>query len=135
VKGENVMTAFDNSQFEKYKAEVKEKWGKTEAYAEHAQKTKDYSKEKRNALAGSLDAIMAEFALCRELSPESEEAQALVAKLQAHITENYYTCTPAILAGLGQMYVADGRFKANIDRHGEGTAQFICDAILVYCQK
>ena len=135
VKGENVMTAFDNSQFEKYKTEVKEKWGKTEAYAEHAQKTKDYSKEKRNALAGSLDAIMAEFALCRERSPESEEAQALVAKLQAHITENYYTCTPAILAGLGQMYVADGRFKANIDRHGEGTAQFICDAILVYCQK
>ena len=27
MKGENVMTAFDNSEFEKYKFVVKEKWG------------------------------------------------------------------------------------------------------------
>ncbi len=120
----------------KFEAEVKEKWGKTPAYAEYEEKTKDYSGEKQTALAGNLDAIMAEFALCKATStPESGDAQALVQKLQAHITENYYTCTPAILAGLGQMYVADPRFKANIDRRAEGTAQFICDAILAYCHK
>ncbi len=119
--------------FEVYQAEAKEKWGATEAYKEHAQKTKDYSKDKWNSLASGLDAIMAEFALCMKAStPESAEAQALVAKLQAHITENYYTCTPAILAGLGQMYVADERFKNNIDRHGDGTAEFIAKAIEYY---
>lgn len=31
------MKAFDNSEFEKYKAEAKEKWGKTDAYKEHAE--------------------------------------------------------------------------------------------------
>ena len=118
-----------------HEKEVMEKWGKTPAYAEYKEKAKSHSEEKKTAMAGGLDAIMAEFALCRTVPPESEEAQALVKKLQAHITENYYTCTKAILAGLGQMYVADGRFKANIDRHGEGTAQFICDAILAYCEK
>ena len=29
VKGENIMKAFDNSEFEKYKAEAREKWGRT----------------------------------------------------------------------------------------------------------
>ena len=59
----------------------------------------------------------------------SEEAQALVKKLQGYITEHFYNCTDAILAGLGEMYVADDRFRSNIDRHGEGTAEFIRQAI------
>ena len=40
-----------------------------------------------------------------------------------------------ILAGLGQMYVADERFKKNIDKYGEGTAEFAAEAIAVYCRK
>ena len=53
VKGENLMKSFDNSQIEKYKAEVKEKWGATDAYQEHAHKTKDYSKQQwKNVLEG-----------------------------------------------------------------------------------
>ena len=61
--------------------------------------------------------------------------QSLVQKLQNHITENYYTCTKGILSGLGQMYVADERFKSNIDKHADGTAEFISEAIAVYSQK
>lgn len=55
--------------------------------------------------------------------------------LQNHITENYYTCNREILSGLGQMYVADERFKNNIDKHAEGTAEFISEAIAIYSQK
>jgi len=137
VKGENVMKAFDNSEFEKHKAEAREKWGKTDAYKEHAQRTKDYSRQKWDDLAEGMDHIMAEFALCmrKNETPDSAEAQDLVKMLQDHITENYYHCTNEILAGLGQMYVADERFKNNIDRHAEGTAAFICEAIEVYCRK
>ena len=137
VKGENVMTSFDNSEFEKHKAEAKEKWGKTDAYKEHAERTKNYSKQKWNDLAKGMDRIMAEFALCtrKAVGPDSTEAQHLVKMLQNHITENYYLCTDEILAGLGQMYVTDERFKNNIDKHADGTAAFICDAIAVYCSK
>jgi len=67
--------------------------------------------------------------------PVSDEAQDLVKALQTHITENYYNCTNEILAGLGQMYVADERFRNNIDKHADGTAQFISDAIKIYCGK
>ena len=80
---------------------------------------------------------MAEFAICMKKSetPDSEKVQNLVKLLQSHITENYYLCTNEILAGLGQMYVADERFKNNIDKHADGTAAFICKAIEVHCRK
>ena len=137
MKGENVMTAFDNSIFEKHKAEVKEKWGKTDAYKQHEEKTKDYSRQKWNDLASGMDDIMAEFALCMKNgeAADSSEARRLVKLLQSHITENYYNCTDQILAGLGQMYVADERFKNNIDKHADGTAAFICEAISACCGK
>ena len=137
TKGENVMKAFDNTEFEKYKAEAQEKWGSTDAYREHQEKTKGYSKDKWNSMAADMDAIMGRFAavLKNGDTPDSAAAQDLVKALQSHITENYYTCTKEILFGLGQMYVADERFKANIDKHGDGTAAFICQAIRVYCNK
>ena len=131
------MKAFDNSEFEKYKAEAKEKWGKTDAYKEHAERTKNYSKQQWNDLAEGMDHIMAEFAVCKRKveTPDSTEVQNLVKMLQNHITENYYLCTNEILAGLGQMYAADERFKNNIDKHADGTAAFIGEAIKVYCSK
>ncbi len=134
VKGENVMTAFDNSEFEKYKVEAQEKWGKTDAYKEHAERTKNYSKQKWNDLAEGMDLIMAEFAVCMKNgeTPDSAGAQNLVKTLQNYITENCYLCTNEILAGLGQMYVADERFKSNIDKHADGTAAFISEAIRAY---
>ncbi|MFR7743517.1 MAG: TipAS antibiotic-recognition domain-containing protein [Acutalibacteraceae bacterium] len=47
-----------------------------------------------------------------------------------------YTCTPEILAGLGEMYVIDERFRENIDKvGGEGTAAFVSKAIAAYCME
>ena len=120
-----------------YKTEVCERYGNTSAYSEHEQKTKNYTKEKWAEANDGLMAIFAEFAACKDsgASADSVEAQALVAKLQAHITANYYPCTDEILAGLGKMYVADERFKKNIDKYGEGTAEFASTAIEAYCRK
>ena len=137
MKGENVMHAFDNRQFEQYKDEVKEKWGKTDAYKQHQEKTKDYSGEKWSDLAAGMDHILEQFSLCMKNgeAPDSAEARQLVKDLQSHITQNYYRCTDQILLGLGQMYVADERFQRNIDRHADGTAAFICEAITACCGK
>ena len=120
-----------------YEPEVRERWGETAAYYEHEQKTGNYTKEKWAEANDGLMAIFAEFAACKDngASADSAEAQALVAKLQRHITANYYTCTDEILAGLGKMYVADERFKKNIDKYGEGTAEFASEAIAVFCRE
>lgn len=137
MKGENVMKAFDNSEFETYKAEAKERWGKTDAYKDYTEKTKNYGKGKWSSLVSDMDSILEEFAVCMKngSAPDTDESQSLVKKLQNHITENYYTCNREILSGLGQMYVADERFKNNIDKHAEGTAEFISEAIAIYSQK
>ena len=120
-----------------YETEVRERYGNTDAYREHEQKTKNYTKEKWAKANDGLMAIFGEFAVCKNsgVSADSAEAQALVFKLQVHITANYYTCTDEILAGLGKMYVADERFKKNIDKYGEGTAEFVAGAIEAYCRK
>ena len=120
-----------------YSVEARSRWGNTDAYREHEQKTKNYSKEKWAEANDGLMAIFAEFATLKTsgATADSAEAQALVAKLQAHITENYYTCNDEILAGLGKMYVTDERFKKNIDKYGEGTAEFASEGIRIYVEK
>ncbi len=137
AKGENVMKAFNNCEFETYKAEAQKRWGNTDAYKEHAEKTKNYGKDKWSSLLSDMDVILGEFALCMKngSAPDAEEPQSLVKKLQNHITVNYYTCTKEILSGLGQMYAADERFKNNIDKHADGTAEFISEAIAIYSKK
>ena len=119
-----------------YETETRSRWGDTDAYREHEQKTKNYTKEKWAEANDGLMELFAEFAACKKngASADSDEAQALVAKFQAHITENYYTCTHEILAGLGKMYVADERFKKNIDKYGEGTAEFAAEGIRIYVE-
>ena len=120
-----------------YEIEARSRWGNTDAYREYEQKTKNYTKEKCAEANDGVMAIFAEFAACKSngASADSAEAQALVAKLQAHITENYYTCTDEIFAGLGEMYVADERFKKNIDKYGEETAEFASEGIRIYVEK
>ena len=120
---------FDTKKLDTYAAEAKEKWGNTAAYKES---------EKKNPGQDQADALMAVFAKfggVRTCDPSCVEAQQLVELLQNTITQNYYNCTKQILSGLGQMYVADDRFRQNIDAAGgEGTAEFAAKAIEIYCK-
>ena len=120
-----------------YETEARERWGNTDAYREHEGKTKNYTKEKWAEANDGMMAIFAEFAACKAsgASADSAEAQALVVKLQAHITENYYTCTDEILADLGNIYSVDERFKKSINRYSEGTAEFVAVSISKYSRK
>ncbi len=138
TKGMVTMTAFDNNDYEtarkQYEVEAKQRWGETDAYKEQAEKTAKYTKDKWQTVNDGLMVIFAKFSECMNngYTADSDDAQALVKELQNYITENYYTCTKEILVGLGQMYVADERFKTNIDKNGDGTAEFVSQAIENY---
>ncbi len=131
-KGKSFMK---NNEYEKlknkYAEEVKQRWGNTDAYKESESRNTDFSKS-----AALLDAVFEEFAELNRSSilPDDEAAKVQVERLQQCITDNFYTCTNEILAGLGQMYVADKRFKTNIDKHSEGTAEFVSACIKSYCE-
>ena len=125
--------AFDSSQLEAYKAEAKERWGNTSAYAEFEE---GYDASKDKVFAQEMEAIFEAFGKMQSLEVSHPDVQAQVANLQSYITENFYTCTKEILQGLGLMYVEDERFTVNIDRAGgPGTAAFVSQAIAIYCQE
>lgn len=124
--------AFDTSEIEQYKAEAKEKWGKTSAYREYEQKTE---KGECSEGAQKLMAMFAEIGKLKAVPPCDKKVQEKIAYLKYVITENFYTCTNEILDSLSQMYVEDERFKKNIDSAGgDGTAEFVRQAVIIYCK-
>lgn len=141
LKGEKDMSfeAFDTTAVEtaikQFAEEAKNRWGGTEAYRESEEKTNRYSKEDWARLQNEMEQIFNGFAALVGKSPDCEEARELVRRWQEYITANYYACSDEILAGLGEMYVADERFQKNLDQYGEGTAAFVSEAIRCTCGK
>ena len=136
VGGKNMdFTAFNTRKMDEYAAKAKKQWQHTDAYQEFSGKAKGRSREAEEALARGMMTIFSDFGKRRDTDPSSAEAQALVKRLQAYISEHYYHCTPEILSALGAMYGAGGEFTENIDQAGgKGTAQFVERAINVYCR-
>lgn len=125
--------AFDTKKIDEYAAQAKVSWGATDAYKEFEKKSSGRSKEEEKILGVQMMDIFAEFGKIKNESPESNEAQALVMKLKAFITEHYYACTDDILESLGQMYAGGGDMTTNIDKYaGYGTAEFANEAIEAY---
>jgi len=135
MKSKQVTAADIDAAKAKYAAEAAEKWGKTSAYAESEKRYASYSDAEKVELFDEAGKIFAAFAELRHTDPSDDAPQALVKQWQAHITEHYYPCTDEILSGLGVMYTADLRFTENIDKYGEGTADFMSRAIAAYCKK
>lgn len=125
---------FDMNEIEQYKSEIKEKWGETKAYQEYEQRTASKSGHDYERWAKDMMSMISEFGAIRHLSPENHAVQEKVAALQDYISKHFYTCNDELLQQLGEMYVCDERFKQNIDRTGgAGTAEFVRQAILIYC--
>ncbi len=120
----------------KYKAEAEKLWGDTPEYKESLEKASKRSEKENSSVNDGLMEIFARFGEIKDGEPDGKEAQELTSQLKAYISENFYSCSDEVLASLGEMYVGDSRFKANIDRKGgNGTAEFASRAIKEYCKK
>lgn len=84
-------------------------------------------------MTDGMDELLQRFAALIGTNPEDTQVQNLVSEWQQYITNTFYDCTKEILAGLGQMYIADERFTQNMDKFKAGTAKLISDGIAVYC--
>ncbi len=140
MKGELEMSfkEFDISEIEKsqkkYAKEIKELYGNTDAFKEYLQKSEKYDKNSWSQIEKGIEQIFKSFANVMDKGPDSSEAQELVKQWQNYITQNFYECTNDILKGLGKMYIKDERFLKNIDKHQQGLAKFISEAIEIYCK-
>lgn len=126
--------AFDTKKIDEYAARAKASWGQTKEYKEYEEKSKGRTREEQRALREAMWEIFKAFGALRGGDPASEEAQALVKRLQDFITEHMYACSDGILRSLGAMYAGGGDMTQNIDRQaGAGTAEFVWQAIEAHC--
>lgn len=126
--------AFDRSKLDEYSRQAKELYGNMPEYKEMEEKQKNRTDEDEKILADRFMLLFKEAGEMRDIDPASSEAQNLIKRIQAYITENMYTCSNKILLGLGKMYSGGGDFTKNIDEcGGKGTAEFVDNAIQIYC--
>ena len=113
-------------------AEVRERWGDDAADAAN-DKLLAMDEEAWNDMEALTESILEQLGTAMATGdPMGAEAEKLVRMharwLEMHWPEGTYT--PEAHRGMGQMYVADERFRAYYDGPcGDGAAQFLCDAI------
>ena len=134
----DMFKGFDNSYLEKHKAEyakeAKKLYGESDAYKESQRKTSKYSSEDWNNVMDEANEIYKELAKEMDKTPDDMAVQELVEKWRNYISNNFYDCKIEIFRGLADLYIADERFKNNIDKFGEGLAEFLSKAIKIYCE-
>ena len=129
------FNSWDPKKIDEYQAQAETLYGKSEAWQEYTQKAKSRTKEQNKNINDKVMDFFVELGRIKHLSPDSMEAQTWVKELQTFFTENFYTCTPQILKGLGEMYAGGGSMTENIDAAGgKGTGAFALEAIKVYCK-
>lgn len=140
MKGEIQMTKeekfigfdFNNKEYEE---EARETWG-DETIDKANKHINNWSEEEKASKEEEMNQIFRNFAKYRDQSPESEVAQSIVQKWYDYLNSNInYNYSLEIFQGLADMYGADERFTKNIDKFGNGTAQFMSKAIKAYVSK
>lgn len=140
MEGETIMNMselFDGFDPSEYEAEVKERWGDTEAYAHSVQRTRGYTREDWVRIKAQTDELMERIAaaLRAGTSPTDEAAMELAEEHRLQIDRFFYPCSRVMHRNLGQLYMADSRFEQSLDRHGDGVAAFLSAAIEANCER
>ncbi|MBM7116205.1 MerR family transcriptional regulator [Archangium primigenium] len=132
LMAEEILDGFDHSQHEQ---EVVERWGR-EAHDESTRKWAALSREAQRERMAEHERVAQALAEAHVRGEDvaSDTVQSLVRR---HYTWTSFFWTPNREAyiNLGEMYVTDARFAAVYERHAEGAAGFIRDAMRVFAEK
>ena len=137
VLGVNYMDfdGFDPKKLDEYSVQAKALYGKTDAYKEFENKSKNRTAQQEKDLGAQVMDFFARLGKMRPCAADSAEALAWAKQLQDFFTENFYTCTPQILASLAQSYAGGGSITENIDKAGGyGTGAFAKEVIDAYLE-
>jgi len=137
LKGQNSMNqtqffkGFSEQEQAEYEKEAAQKWD-PELVHESNRRYKNLSQLEKDELAQKGETITLAIRNAMPKGANAPEVQHLIGDWQKHIGF-FYSCSDEILLGLGKMYVEDKRFKAFYDRIDPNLAQFLYDAIKIYC--
>lgn len=114
-----------------YEEEVQERWGNTEAYKQSAARTKRYTKDdwKRFKEEGEANGARMIKLFDAGVAPDDPRAMDVAETARLQIDKWFYDCSREMHSCLGDMYVADERFKQNYEKMRPGMAEWFRDAI------
>lgn len=127
-----LFDGFDHSQYEE---EARQRWGGSRAYQESEERTRRYKKADWEAIKADAGEIYANLAARMDRDPADPEVQQWIGRWHQHINKFFYTCPPEVFRGLGELYVQDERFTANIDKVKPGLAAFMKGAMAIYADR
>lgn len=129
-RNDDLFSAWRDFRQEDYEQEVKERWGDSEAYRESKARTARYTQKDWQALKQEGGEIFLRLAalLRAGTPPTASEAMEVAEAHRQHIERWFYRCSRAFHGSLGDLYVQDARFAANIDRIAPGLAAYARDA-------
>ena len=135
-KGEQEMTieekfnGFKKEDLNKYEDQAIEKYGKgtVEESKKRQNGKEDIVAEKFNSVFRS----MAKYKKDR-VSIEEKEVQSKVENLYNYMNEYAFDCSIEVFSYIGKGYSQNPEFKNNIDKFGDGVAEYISKAIEIYC--
>ena len=132
-------TPFDNSEIIKiqiqYYKEAGLRFKNTPEFQEFEERNETNKLSKWNEFDKKAKIIFSELSELINNQPDSDEVQFIISKWQDCISENYYQCSKEMLKSLSEMYIGDNRFVDYYNNICNGLAQFVYEAIQVYCKE
>lgn len=128
---EEKFEVFGDKDPEKYAQEAEQRWGNTEAYAQSQRRVAGYTKDDWKQIQDEVADWSARYAALMEAGEpaDGEAAMDMAEEHRQHIVTRYYDCSYEMHTGLGEMYVADERFKEFYDSMRPGLAEHLRDSI------
>ena len=136
-KGEQKMTieekfnGFKKEDLNKYEDEAIGKYGK-----ETIEESKKRQSGKEDIVAEKFNSVFRSMAEYRKnnINIEEKEVQSKVEELYNYMNKYAFDCSVEVFSYIGKGYSQNPEFKNNIDKFGEGVAEYTSKAIDAYCK-
>ena len=136
-KGEQKMTieekfnGFKKEDLNKYEDEAIGKYGK-----ETIEESKKRQSGKEDIVAEKFNSVFRSMAEYRKnnIDIEEKEVQSKVEELYNYMNKYAFDCSVEVFSYIGKGYSQNPEFKNNIDKFGEGVAEYTSKAINAYCK-
>ena len=136
-KGEEIMTmeekfnGFKKEDLNKYENQAIEKYGK-----ETIEDSKKRQSGKEDIVAEQFNEVFRSMAEYKKdgISIEESKVQSRVEDLYNHMNQYAFDCSVEVFSYIGKGYSQNPEFKNNIDKFGEGVAEYTSKAIDAYCK-
>ncbi|MYY03488.1 MULTISPECIES: MerR family transcriptional regulator [unclassified Streptomyces] len=128
---EEKFEVFGDKDPEQYAEEAERRWGGTDTYAESQRRAAGYTKEDWQRMKAEVDSWAERYRALMEAGEPAtgERAMDMAEEHRLHISGWFYECGYEMHRCLGEMYVADPRFKAFYESMRPGLAEHLREAI------